>query len=237
MSISRDTCVNRNAELFGKFGVRVLAVTKFIPGLSTLAIPIAGAMGVSLISFLLYDAVGAALWGAVGVALGVLFADAVAPILNVLDWFGFGAAIIAAIFLVVYVGIRWRRRVTLLRSLRMPRVDPAQLDALLTQEPPPCIIDARSGLTRLSDPVRIPGAIVLDHGTSVPQLDGLGRSRKFVIYCNCPNEVSAALVAEQLKTQGYNHVFPLAGGLDAWRSAGFALEPVLLDVVTREAAA
>lgn len=234
MSISRDTCVSRTSEVFGRFGVRVLTITKFIPGLSTLAIPVAGAMGVSFISFLFYDAVGAALWATVGVALGVLFADAVETILNVLDWFGFGAALIGAIFLVIYVGIRWRHRATLRRRLRMPRLDAVQLDALLTQEPPPCIIDARRGLNRQSDPVRIPGAIVLDHGASVAQLDGLERSRKFVVYCDCPNEVSAALVAEKMKTEGYSHVFPLTGGLDAWRAAGFALEPLLLDEATRE---
>jgi membrane protein DedA with SNARE-associated domain/rhodanese-related sulfurtransferase len=236
MSISRDTCVSRSAEVFGKFGVRVLAVTKFIPGLSTLAIPVAGAMGVSLPSFFFYDVVGAALWATVGVALGVLFADAVDTILNVLDWFGLGAAITTAIFLVIYVGIRWRHRATLLRRLRMPRVDAMQLDALLSQDPPPCIIDARQAVRRWSDPVRIPGAIVLDHGSSVAQLDGVDRSIKFVIYCDCPNEVSAALVAEQMKTEGYKNVFPLAGGLDAWRAAGFAIEPLLLDAATREAA-
>ncbi|QCP52807.1 hypothetical protein FAZ95_27135 [Trinickia violacea] len=236
MSISRDSCVSRSGEVFGKFGVRVLAVTKFIPGLSTLAIPVAGAMSVSLTSFLFYDSVGAALWATVGVALGVLFADAVDTILNLLDWFGLGAVVITAIFLVIYVGIRWRHRATLLRRLRMPRVDAVELDALLLEDPPPCIIDARQGVRRRSDPVRIPGAIVLDHGASAAQLDGVDRSRRFVIYCDCPNEVSAALVAERMKTEGYKNVFPLAGGLDAWRAAGFALEPLLLDAASREAA-
>jgi rhodanese-related sulfurtransferase len=83
--------------------------------------------------------------------------------------------------------------------------------------------------------VQIPGTILLDHDASVAQLDRLDRSRKFVVYCDCPNEVSAALVAEKMKAEGYSHVFPLAGGLDAWRAAGFALEPVLFDGATREA--
>lgn len=234
MSISRDTCVSRSGEVFGKFGVRVLAVTKFIPGLSTLAIPVAGAMRVSLICFLFYDAIGAALWATVGVTLGVLFADAVDTILELLDWFGLGAAIIAAIFLVVYVGIRWRHRATLLRRLRMPRVDAVQLNALLAEDPPACIIDVRQAVRRQSDPVRIPGAIAFDRGASVAQLDGVDRTRKFVIYCDCPNEVSAALVAERMKAEGYTDVFPLAGGLDAWRAAGFAVEPLILDAGTRE---
>ncbi|TXC81095.1 VTT domain-containing protein [Paraburkholderia azotifigens] len=235
MSISRDSCVSKSGELFQKFGVRVLVVTKFIPGLSTLAVPVAGAMGVSLIDFLLYDAVGAALWATVGVALGAMFADTVEPILNILDWLGFGTAIIAAISLAVYIGIRWRHRASLLRRLRMPRVDAVQLDALLTEESPPCIIDARRELRREIDRVRIPGAIVFDHRASVTQLDGFDRNGRFVVYCDCPNEVSAALVAEQMKTKGYSRVFPLAGGLEAWRAAGFALEPLLLDEATREA--
>jgi membrane protein DedA with SNARE-associated domain/rhodanese-related sulfurtransferase len=237
MSISRDTCVSRSGEVFGKFGVRVLAVSKFIPGVSTLTIPVAGATGVPLISFLFYDAVGAALWATVGVALGMLFADAVDTILNVLDWFGLGAAIIVAIFLTIYIGVRWQQRATLLRRLRMRRVDALELDALLSENPPPCIIDARGGVQRQKDPVQIRGAIVLDHAESVAQLDGLDRNRKFVIYCDCPNEVSAALVAEQMKTEGYVDVFPLAGGLDAWRAAGFTLEPLLLEAARREAVA
>ncbi|MCR4470027.1 rhodanese-like domain-containing protein [Burkholderia sp. SCN-KJ] len=232
LSLSRDTCVSRSAALFDKFGVRVLTVSKFIPGLSTLAIPIAGATGAAVISFVFYDSVGAALWATVGVALGALFVDAVDTIRNVLDWFGGGAAIIVAILLVIYVGVRWRHRAALLRRLSMPRVDAARLDALLSVNPPPCIIDARNEVQRRTDPVRIPGAIVLDHEASREALDGLDRKRTFVVYCGCPNEVSSALVAEQMKTEGYTDVFPLAGGLDAWRAAGFGVEPLVLDAAT-----
>ena len=237
MSISRDICVSRSGAMFGKFGVRVLAVSKFIPGLSTLTIPVAGAMDVSLVSFLFYDAVGAALWAAAGVVLGMLFSDAVDTILNVLDWFGWGAAIIAGVLLLIYVGVRWRRRVALARRLDMPRIDALRLHALLSENPPPFVIDARQRVLRQREPVRIPGAIVLDHSASVTTFDGVDRSRKVVIYCDCPNEVSAALVAERLKTEGYTDVFPLAGGLDAWRAAGFAIEPMLVDVEPQEAAA
>ncbi|MFP3556163.1 VTT domain-containing protein [Paraburkholderia sp. SIMBA_049] len=235
MSISRDTCVSRSGEAFGRFGVRVLAVTKFIPGLSTIAIPVAGATGVSLVSFFFYDAIGAALWATVGVALGSLFADVVDRILNILEWFGWGAAIIGALALISYIGVRWRHRAALLRRLRMPRLDASQLDALLSEDPPPLIIDARRGLQRQKDPIGIPGAIVLEPSTWGAQLNALDQDRKFVIYCDCPNEISAALVAEQMKAEGYTDVFPLAGGLDGWRAAGFALEPMCLGAATREA--
>ncbi|WP_408380667.1 VTT domain-containing protein [Paraburkholderia caledonica] len=236
VSMSRDTCVSRTAEVFEKFGVRALIVTKFIPGLSTLAIPVAGAMGVSLIGFLFYDTVGATLWATVGVATGAMFSGAVGNILNVLDWFGLGAAIIAAILLIAYLGIRWRHRATLISRLSMARLDAVELDALLAKDPPPCIIDARHGVRRRTDPVQIPGAISLDNGASITEVVGADLSRKFVIYCDCPNEVSAALLAEKMKMEGFTDVSPLSGGLAAWRAAGFALEPLSFDATMREAA-
>ncbi len=46
-----------------------------------------------------------------------------------------------------------------------------------------------------------------------------------IIYCACPNEVSAARVAKQLMDKGYTRVRPLHGGIDAWVAAGHPLEP------------
>ncbi|HUH55436.1 MAG TPA: rhodanese-like domain-containing protein, partial [Rhodanobacter sp.] len=39
---------------------------------------------------------------------------------------------------------------------------------------------------------------------------------ELVIYCSCPNEVSAAKAAKLLMALGYRRVRPLLGGLDAW---------------------
>jgi len=44
LSLSRDTCVKKTERFFGRWGVRVLAVAKFVPGLSIVSIPMAGAV-------------------------------------------------------------------------------------------------------------------------------------------------------------------------------------------------
>eukprot|EP01042_Synura_sphagnicola_P030506 gene30507-39313_t len=41
-----------------------------------------------------------------------------------------------------------------------------------------------------------------------------------IVYCACPNEASAAMVAKQLMRRGYRRVRPLSGGIDAWIEAG-----------------
>ena len=51
LSLSRDTCVKKTERFFGRWGVRVLAVAKFVPGLSIVSIPMAGAMGTPLPHF------------------------------------------------------------------------------------------------------------------------------------------------------------------------------------------
>ena len=51
----------------------------------------------------------------------------------------------------------------------------------------------------------------------------LPRDREIVLYCNCPNEASAALAARLLAERGFTRVRPLAGGLDAWVSAGHSV--------------
>lgn len=47
-----------------------------------------------------------------------------------------------------------------------------------------------------------------------------------IVYCACPNEASAARVALQLRDRGFHHVRPLAGGIDAWVSAGLAVDTI-----------
>ncbi|EKS69194.1 MULTISPECIES: VTT domain-containing protein [Caballeronia] len=228
LSISRDTCVNRSLDFFGRFGVRILAVSKFIPGLSTLAIPVAGATGIGIGSFLLYDALGALLWSGIGVAFGAMFADLVDSVLAWLDLFGRGVIAIAVIALALYLAVRWWQRVSLLRRLRMARIDIAMLRTLLEGEPPPLVIDVRRRERRAMDPFAIPGALLL-HDDAASQLAGISRDRKLVTYCDCPSEVSAALAAKELTAHGFTDVAPLLGGLEAWRAAGYALEPLMIE--------
>nr|WP_244289345.1 rhodanese-like domain-containing protein [Burkholderia puraquae] len=54
-----------------------------------------------------------------------------------------------------------------------------------------------------------------------------GTNRTLVIYCACPDEGSAVSVARQLRLSGIKLALPLAGGIDAWRAAGFDVEPMI----------
>ena len=53
VSLSPDSCVRQTESIFARWGARSLALAKFIPGFSTVAPPIAGAMRMRQSGFLL----------------------------------------------------------------------------------------------------------------------------------------------------------------------------------------
>jgi len=227
LSLSRDTCVKKTERFFGRWGVRVLALAKFIPGLSIVSVPMAGAMGAPYRQFLAFDGIGGALWAGTGLIVGVLFAPQIDMLLAGASRVGGLTALIAGALLVLYAAWRWQRRRQLIKKLANARITVDDLYLAMQNAPPPVVFDIRSHEKRRLDPYIIPGALFADER----QLDEIAskypRDRKLVIYCSCPNEVSAAWMAKQLSDAGFADVVPLLGGLDAWRDAGRALEPLI----------
>ncbi|MDQ0009854.1 membrane protein DedA with SNARE-associated domain/rhodanese-related sulfurtransferase [Luteibacter jiangsuensis] len=228
ISLSPDTCVRRASGFFEKRGVKLLLVSRFIPGLSLVAIPIAGAGDTRFVRFTVYDLLGAALWVSVGLSAGMLFYRQIDAVLAALRQFGLGLATVAAIGLLVWIAFRYLRRTLLLSRLRKSRISVDELSMLLANEPGALIVDVRSAMSRRDDPYVIPGSRLFDLATADQELATLPRHSAVVIYCSCPNEVSAAKVAERLSKLGFSNVRPLTGGLGAWREAGRDVEAIVL---------
>lgn len=227
LSLSRDSCMKKTERFYGRWGVRVLAVAKFVPGLSMVSVPMAGAMRVGFAQFLRYDALGALLWAGVGAGLGIVFRDQVQDALALLAGLGRGALGVIALLLAGYIGWRWWRRRQLLRTLERARISVDELHGLLGGGgEPPVILDIRAPGYRDLDPHVIPGAVEADERDLPAILAAYAPERSIVVYCGCPNEVSAAWLAARLREHRYRDVRPLLGGLDAWRAAGYEVQAV-----------
>ena len=94
----------------------------------------------------------------------------------------------------------------------------------MTGTPAPLVLDVRAAGSRLLDTRVLPGALLLDEGGIDRRVHDIPFDHELVVYCNCPNEVSAARVAKVLIGQGYRRVRPLLGGLEAWDAAGYRIE-------------
>jgi membrane protein DedA with SNARE-associated domain len=223
ISFSPDFCVNRTETVFAKVGPWTLVFAKFIPGVSPVSVAMAGITRMPLALFALLDGIGKLLFVGTGVALGVIFQSAIASVLTTLTEFGkFGiAAVLAA--LAIYVLGKWGRRRLFIRQLRMDRISVDELHHLMDEGRDVMILDVRPKEVRELDGV-IPGALAAHPADSDPAVDGYPRDLEIVIYCDCPNEASAAIAAKHLKRAGFKKIRPLRGGFDAWIEAGHPLQ-------------
>src|SRR5215475_5754231 len=75
ISLEPDSCVRRTEGLFSKQGARSLLLAKFIPGLNTVAPPLAGIFHMRLRKFLLFDGLGSLIWGFSVIGAGYVFSQ------------------------------------------------------------------------------------------------------------------------------------------------------------------
>ncbi len=222
ISLEPDSCVRRTQNMFTRYGLRSLLVAKFLPGfLSTVAPPLAGMSGMKLRRFLLFDGAGALLYAICFILLGYCFAGQIEQLLDALSSIGGSAVAFAAILIAAYLGVKFWQRQRLLRELRMARISVSDLRRKQEAGEALTILDLRSQAALAEDPAIIPGAI---HTTLDDIKSGnhqLPRDREIVVYCSCPNEVTAARVALLLQKSGFKHVHPLLGGIDAWRQQNY----------------
>ena len=219
ISLSPDSCIGRTRRLYGRWGAPSLILAKYIPGFAAVATTLAGETHTSLRRFLVYDAIGAALWAGGAIALGAIFHEAVESVLTELVRRGHYALIVLCAALALFVAGKWWQRHRFLASIRMARITPGELDVLLRTGPPAAVLDVRTP-ERRAQTGWIPGSIQV---RDVAELM-LDRDDEIVVYCDCPNDASAAVVARSLKERGYRRVRPLAGGVDAWRGEGLPID-------------
>jgi len=215
ISLEPDSCVRRTENAFTRYGLRTLLISKFVPGLNTVAAPLAGASKVTASRFLLFDATGSAIYASCYILLGYAFRDQIQQIAAALASIGTSALLLVLGLAVAYLGFKLVRRQMLLRELRMTRITVAELRQKLDAGENPMIFDLRANPG--GEDLIIPGAIRISMDEIGKTYVDIPRDRDIIVYCACPNEVSAARVALKLRQKGFTRVRPLQGGIDAWR--------------------
>jgi membrane protein DedA with SNARE-associated domain/rhodanese-related sulfurtransferase len=226
MSLSADSCVRQTTSHFERWGVWTVLLGKFIPGVGSVAPPLAGIMRMHWLQFLLLTIGGSALWVGVCMALGALFRHQVSELLDKLESWGLVAGVVIGLVLAAYIGFKWWERRRFYESVRMARISVDELRSLMHGQQKPLVVDLRGITERTADGRAIPGAQALDLAQVERRVADFPRDRDIIFYCNCPNEASAAVAAKALHDLGYPRVRPLLGGLEAWVAAGYEFEPV-----------
>ncbi len=226
LSLEPTVCVRRTQNSFGRRRAVTLMIAKFVPGLATLAPPVAGQNGMGFWPFLLFDGIGAAAWITALLIAGRFFGDMLGRDPSLLNWAGrFSGALLLLAILGFFVARLLRRRMVI-KKLVASRLEPQELKRQLDAGEPVYIVDLRHPLELLPDPFTLPGALHFSPESLAARHHEIPRDRDIVLYCSCPSEATAAKTAMTLHNLGIERVRPLRGGYDEWKRLGFPLDAV-----------
>jgi membrane protein DedA with SNARE-associated domain len=185
VSINPETCILRSAESFYKRGKITLVIAKFVPGVNTMAAPLAGSMKMRFWQFLRLDFLGALAYSLTYLAVGYLSRDFLKAILRGFHAAGRAMEAVVVSALVVYAIYR----IVQYRSHKMyrvvPRVQVQELAARLASENPSRIqiVDVRSHGYYDSGAARIKNSIRIEPNNLEQELKNLSKDKDIYLYC------------------------------------------------------
>lgn len=230
ISLEPDSCVRRTQDLFTKYGMKGVLVAKFVPGLNTVAPPLAGSSGISAPRYFLFDGLGALLYTGCFILVGAIFKRQLDQVISALASLGSSAVAVVLGLFALYLGYKYFQRHRLLKELRMTRITVDELYKMVQTGDTPVIVDLRSMAEVQRDPSLIQGARHMTMEELKLWQKEIPPDREIVLYCSCPNEVTSARMALLLRRNGIKRVRPLLGGLDAWRERNYPIEPNIVAV-------
>jgi membrane protein DedA with SNARE-associated domain/rhodanese-related sulfurtransferase len=226
ISLNPESCILRSADSFYRRGRTLLVVAKFIPGINTMAPPLAGCMNMPLLQFLALDLAGAALYTGSYFGVGFLFSDALGAITRGYQTFGRVVGWVVLLLIAGYVAFQiwlWIR----VRALRtVPFAIP--FEAAQQMAAGSFVYDVRSHGYFDAKAIRITGSRRLDPNALNRSSEEFPDGHRIYVYCTCVREATSVRVAQELQNRGVR-VAVIKGGLRAWKSAGLPVETVPRD--------
>jgi membrane protein DedA with SNARE-associated domain len=185
VSMNPETCILRSAESFYKRGKATLVIAKFIPGINTMAAPLAGSMKMRFGQFLRLDFAGALLYSVTYLAVGYLSRDFLAATLNGFHAAGRAMEVVVSVALVIYATYRITQFVRYKKYRIMPRIQVQELAARLASDQAGrvLIVDVRSHGYYDIGSERIKGSIRIEPNNLDEEIKNLPKDKDIYLYC------------------------------------------------------
>lgn len=183
MSLEPDSCVQSTKGSLDKRGPQTLLYSKFVPGLNTVAAPIAGMSRVPYARFVGYDLVGTIFWASSSLLVGYLFSNKVDDILSRSRQVGQLFGVLAVGIIVGWVIWKYVQRKRFLKSILVARITPTELHEKMAAGEEVVIVDLRHPLDFLTDPRTLPGALKIGSTELAERVKEIPQDREIILYC------------------------------------------------------
>ena len=216
---------SKNAhQKFRRYGLAVLCVAKFLPGVNAVLPPLVAAEGVSITGFFGFDAAGSFLWSGFYTGLGYLFSNELDVVFRWAKHLGTALGLVIMVPIGLYAGWRGLALLRMVRRLRLRRISPAMLERKLKSKSRIAVLDLLDfeDETASESPEAIPGAFRVDPSRlrKSPRII-IPVDVEIILYSSSGGDIVSARAALGLRRIGVEKVWVLEGGLKAWREQGF----------------
>ena len=232
LSLNPEQCVFTSADSFYRRGAPTLLIAKFIPGLGTIAAPLAGSLHMRFRKFLGFMAVGEALYCSVWFAVGYVFYRFIGEIIA-----GIENASHAVLLVVVLLAVGYGLTVLYftVRAGRFQKIEKISAESLkerlATPDPSRLVViaDVRShnyydsGMQRIKNSIRVEPHRLHEELVALKEL--MAPECEIYLYCSCIRDSTSVRVAHALKLANCPATV-IEGGVKAWVRAGGATESV-----------
>jgi membrane protein DedA with SNARE-associated domain len=183
VALNPETCILRSAESFYKRGRMTLLFAKFVPGINTMAPPLAGSMRMSFSQFLRFDTAGAFLYVLAYAVGGFVFSRVIKDVIRIFQTVGHTVASVAGIVLVGYIVYRiwiyWTHRVYRV----VPRVLVEEVEQRIEAGEDLVILDVRSHGYYDAGAQRIRGSQRFEPNNLEQSVKTLPQGKLIFLYC------------------------------------------------------
>lgn len=180
ISLEPDSCVSSTRYWFKRLGGWALVIAKFVPGLSTVAPPMAGLSKMKWWKFLGADGLGGFLWAGAFLCLGHVFRTQLEDVAAYAARLGGGLFAVLGGALTLWILWKYYQRRRFIRSLRIARIKPEELKSQLKDV---FILDLRTAEEFANDGAKIPGALWFDRKELEERHLEIPRDRDIILYC------------------------------------------------------
>ena len=183
VSLEPESCVQRTENAFSRHGPKALIVAPFIPGLTTIAPPLAGMSGMRLPRFLLLDGLGDLLWAGTFVGLGWLAGEPFFRVTELVLGYGPSAVGIVVSALMLWLLFKLVQRQRFRRQLRVDRVSPTEVKERLDKGDDLLLVDLRHRSEVEEAKATLPGALHISPDELEARHNEISRKREVVLFC------------------------------------------------------
>jgi len=232
LSINPEGCIFSSSAYFYRRGAKTLLFSKWIPGLSSMAAPLAGSLNMRFWRFLRLDAAGVVVYVGTWMTIGFVFSRSLREIEA---WVGRLGHVVLFLVLLLVAGYAVSVIVFWIRARKYNRIDKISAEVLrerlASRDPSKLVViaDVRShnyydpGMQRIKNSIRVEPTRLKEELEALREF--MAPECEIYLYCSCLRDTTSKRVAHMLEKENCK-TSVIEGGLKAWVRAGGELELV-----------